>query len=148
MTQAMTKHERAQRQRTMILLRNWMETHGVSRQEVADVMGITLGHFSTLINANRTASQAQVNIATALVQGSPIEATVERPKSTTRVAQKQLRAKNSTAKKVEPNKLRPMNKFETEFVVTVAKAWIENNLTADQDDLVKVVRALSIGIRS
>lgn len=150
MARALTTQERAERQRAMMSLRSWMEANGVSRQHVADQMGITKGHLSTLINANRTASQEQADMALALVNGGPIPKPkpAPRPKKKKPKAEKQAEQKPKPKRAPKPNNLRPMNKFETDFVVTVAKAWIEANPGASQDDLVETVRALSIGIRS
>ena len=125
-----------------------MEQHGISRHEVAAEMGITRGHLSTLLNCNRTPSQAQANLAIELVGGTPAA-----PPPAKKAKPKKKRA-NVRPKQEEPhfpykgNNLRPMNKFETEFVVTVASAWIEAHPGASKDELVDVVRALSIGIRS
>lgn len=154
MGRALTTADRAQRQRVMINLRSWMEVHGVSRQEIADQLGITRGHLSTLINANRTASAEQVEMAERIMEG---KAALPRP-SKKKAKKKPKPKKKPKAKKPpapskpkatpKPNKLRPMNKFETDFVVTVAKAWIDANKDATQDDLIEIVRALSVGIRS
>lgn len=132
----------------MMSLRSWMEKNGVSRQHVADEMGITVGHLRTLINANRTASQNQVNIALALINGTPVQQTPQGPKPAPKSRKKTTAQKPKPKRTAKPNNLRPMNKFETNFVVTVAKAWIEAHPGADKDELVDVVRALSIGIRS
>lgn len=152
MARALTTQERAQRQRAMIALRSWMEKTGISRQEIADQMGITKGHLSTLINANRTASQDQVDLALTLVNGAPPSKPASAPKAKKPKAKKS-RAKSKKAeprptKVAKPNNLRPMNKFETDFVITVAKAWIAAHPGGDKDELVEIVRSLSIGIRS
>ena len=148
MPRPISTQERARRQRAMIQLRNWMEKHDVSRKEMAAQMGITKGHLSTLINANRTASLRQVEVALSVVDGSvprpipPVSKRAQKPKA------KPDSAKPVSEKVRRPNDLRPMNKFETEFVVTVAKAWLDANAGGDRDDFIEIVRALSIGIRS
>lgn len=153
MARALTTQERAQRQRVMITLRNWMEKNGVSRQEIADQLGITRGHLSTLINANRTASAKQVDLAEQIMGGTTTRrAPAKKAKPKKKVKPKQTKKAAAPKPKPKPtpkpNKLRPMNKFETEFVVKVAKEWIHANPDAQMDDLVEVVQALSVGIRT
>ena len=139
----------------MIHLRSWMERNGISRQEIADQFGITRGHLSTLINANRTASQDQVNKALALVEaaddlralwGRDVDADLVAPKRLRKEPKK--KAEGEPKKVRRPNNLRPMTTFETQFVTDVARAWINANTGASPDEFVKIVRALSIGIRS
>lgn len=153
MTRPLTKPERARRQRAMIHLRSWMENNGIPRQEIADQFGITRGHLSTLVNANRTATQEQVNLALALVESGSIpprgvsmrehKRATKRPKKTPKETPDPRPEKSR-----QPNKLRPMTPFETQFVTDVAKAWIDANPGVSKEELVEVVRALSIGIRS
>ena len=134
-------------------LRRWMELNDVSRQDVANALGITKGHLSTLVNANRQATEVQCQRAQTIMNGGlvpePGEAKVAkpRPKSNQRGFGKD-NGQQSAAGKKKFDKLRPMTEFETKFVTDVAKAWIDANKNADKNDLVEIVRALSIGIRS
>lgn len=149
----LTTQERARRQKIMMSLRAWMEQQGVSRQEVADALGITRGHLSTLINANRTATNDQCLKALALVDGGFIpgagEIKVAKAKKRTRPPAKKKQQPRSEPKKTpKPNKLRPLTKFEAAFVQSVAKSWIQENKGASADELVDVVRALANGIRT
>jgi hypothetical protein len=125
-----------------------MENHGVSRKDAADYLGITAGHLSTLINVNRTATQAQVDKSREMmglgvsIYPPPPPIPHEGPPQIDEPAPKKPRRRR------RPNNLRPLNEFETRFVESVAKTWIDSNKNATQDDLVDVVRALSIGIRT
>lgn len=131
----------------MINLRSWMETHGIPRQEVADQLGITKGHLSTLINANRTPSERQVEVANQIMNlGGPI--LPRKPKAKKPKPKAKKKPVSKAKKKPKANKLRPLNKFEASFISDVAKSWIAANKNASQDEFVAIVRALSIGIRS
>jgi hypothetical protein len=141
MGRALTRPERASRVRTMMELRRWMERGGVSRPDVARELRITVGHLSTLINANRMATEEHCQRAVVLMGRRSaaglvprIRAAVERPLSPRRPPR--------------VSKLRPLTETEVKFVQEVAEAWIKSNPNATQDDFVGVVRALSIGIRS
>ena len=144
----MLKVERARRQRAMIEFRNWMEANGVSRREAAAQLDITTGHLSTLINANRTASEAQVDKAREIMGLEGFETLRVLPGAREDLRRKEPKAKKPKPKPSKSSKLRPMTKFEAEFVGDVAKTWIKNNKSASQDELVAIIRALSIGIRS
>lgn len=158
MGRALTTAERAQRQRVMMKLRSWMEQNKVPRQEIADQLGITRGHLSTLINANRTPTDAQVEIALEIMDLSgPIlpwkkakKPKAKKPKS------KKPKSKKPKVEAEEPHAnrrrrtgdLRPLTEFEAKFIAEIARSWISSNKDASQEDFVEVVRALSIGIRS
>lgn len=141
---------RASREKVFLRLRDWAEKHGVSRRELAETFGITCGHLSTLLNVNRTPSHPQVLLAQKLMgEDAPIDLLV--PTSSSRHSSwpepkpKRKREKRAATPKVE---LRPLTEFEIKFVTEVAMAWIKTNKDSTQDDLVNVIRALSIGIRS
>lgn len=141
MGKALTTKERARRQIAMVEFRSWMEDHGVSRQDAADFIGITVGHLSTLINANRISTEAQVNKARRMM-GLPIQKPVKT------VDDALSDTPRTTRKKRKGNDLRPLTKVEADFIKEVAAVWAKNNKKATQDQFVEVVRALSIGIRS
>jgi len=130
-----------------------MEREKVSRQEVADALGITRGHLSTLINVNRYATERQCEEAMILMDAkfavSKHDPRYEGLGVETLRKRKEMRPepKKKKAKK-KSNRLRAMTKFETQFVTDVAKAWIKDNKSASKERLVEVVRALSIGIRT
>lgn len=129
----------------MMALRRWMEANDIPRQRVADELGITKGHLSTLINANRTASEEQCQKALVIMDAkfAPHPKDPKRPKGV-----KPIKPKKKTGpKKTKASKLRPLTKFESKFITDVAKAWIAANKDASQEDFVEIVRALSIGIR-
>lgn len=154
MSKSISTQERADRQRIMMGLRSWMERESVPRQEVADSLGITRGHFSTLINANRSATWVQCEKAMVLMDTKfAVSKHVPRYEglgvSPIR-KRKEMRPEPKKKKKAKkkPIRLRPMTKFEAQFVTDVAKAWIKDNRSASRDRLVEVVRALSIGIRT
>lgn len=141
--------ERASRQKVMMALRVWMETNDVSRSTVAQSMNITTGHLSTLINANRSASDKQVEIAQLLMSGPLGESSIPLPSEMVL----------SPAVKKEPRPravpearsyeyLRPLTKVEGDFITNVAKTWLDAHKGAPQDEFVAVVRALGIAIRS
>jgi predicted XRE-type DNA-binding protein len=154
----MNTQQRAARQRTMMALRQWMELNDVSRGVVAAEMGITKGHLSTLLNANRTPSEAQVQKAKEImgdVGPAPAGVPIMEHKKVSMNMLARSKPKGATKKPKlvpkktpKPHNLRPMTKFEADFVATVAKAWIHANKGASQDEFVEIVRALSIGIRS
>ena len=140
----------------MMALRSWMDREGVARRDVALGMGITEGHLRTLLNANRTARETQCQVAAAIMGGGLVEGAGEirvakkKPKSRDRPrkGKKKPAAEPEVTRAQKPNNLRPMTQFETKFVTDVATVWIEANLGASKEELVEVVRALSIGIRS
>ena len=156
MSKALSTAERASRQRIMMSLRSWMEREEVTRRDVALGMGITEGHLRTLLNANRTASETQCQLALVIMDAkfAPHPKDPRRPKGVKPLKKRKKDPAPKTAaepkvtRKAKPNKLRPMTQFETKFVTDVATAWIEANLGASKEELVEVVRALSIGIRS
>jgi len=112
----------------------------------ASYLGITVGHLSTLINANRIATEAQVTRAMDMMGAdAPIRPTSKPEKSKS--------PKKPDPPKVTPTpkgskNLRPLTKFETKFITDIATTWIKENKNASEEELVQVVRALSIGIRS
>lgn len=142
----MTTAERARRQRVMMTLRSWMEERDIPRSEVAEHFGITVGHLSTLINANRTASAAQVDEALRYMgQDVPIStgtAAKMRHKKRPRRSKKEL-LPSWPSTRIR----RPLTTDELRFVQEVAESWIKGNKNASQDEFVNVVRALSLGIR-
>ncbi|MGD9726294.1 MAG: hypothetical protein AB7L09_01460 [Nitrospira sp.] len=145
----MDKQERARRQRAMMTLRDWMETNEISRQSVADTMGITRGHLSTLINANRTPSKRQVDIALNMVDGTPIPSPQPDATKSRRKGKKTTPVREATPCRTPVDSgLRPLTEFEVNFVTTVAEAWAKSNPNASADQFIHVVRALSIGIRT
>jgi len=150
----MSKQERARRQRVMMKLRSWMEGRGISRREVAAHFGITTGHLSTLINANRTPSEAQVDEAIAFMELGVLAAHASLPKPPKPTARKRIKGSKTlgpSRPRITPKdtrKLRPLTIDEIKFVKEVAESWIKDNGDADQDEFVAVVRALSLGIRS
>jgi len=161
MSQAITKKERARRQRAMIEFRNWFEANGIHRRDVAAQLGITVGHLSTLINANRTPTAAQAEMVLILMDGTfsisqsldydeigvePI-LPANKAKSKAKTMKRAEGSKKASTRKSKPP-LRSMTKFETKFVTDIAEAWILANKGASSDDLVEIVRLLSIGIRS
>jgi len=152
MGKALTIKDRAQRQRTMMALRRWMERNGLTRQEVAGELDITVGHLSTLINANRTCTEEQSQRALVMMDSAykPHPKDPAFPKGAKPLRKKEPAAKVKPAGKESPksNKLRPMNAFETQFVVEVAKAWMGANRNASTEEMVEIVRALSVGIRT
>jgi transcriptional regulator with XRE-family HTH domain len=142
----------------MVELRNWFEANGISRKEVAAQLDITVGHLSTLINVNRTPTAVQVDKAMVLMGGVfavsqfdphygelDVEPILSKKKIKKKVKKK---ATKKVAKKRSKSPLRAMTKFETKFVTDVAEAWILANKGASRDELVEIVRLLSIGIRS
>lgn len=138
----LTTGQRAERQKVMMALRRWMETNEVSRIEVASRLNITVGHLSTLINANRTPSQEQVDIANELMGCPPLRHQPPDRRPVTDVRPTAAKTKTTSTN------LRPLTKAEGDFVALIAQAWIKETDNATQDDLVEIVRALSIAIRS
>ena len=137
----------------MMRLRSWLELEGIPRSKVAAAIGITVGHLSTLINANRSATEDQCQKAMVVMDAkfavSKHDPRYEKLGVKPLLKRKEMRPEPRAKPKVKkPDKLRPLNKFECTFVNDVAKAWIKNNRKATQADFVEVVRALSIGIRS
>jgi len=145
----LTTKERAARQRIMMALRKWMEMNDISRQAVADELGITRGHLSTLINANRSATEEHCEKVMILMDAkfavSKKDPLYKELGVKPLVKRKEMRPE---PKKKKTKKLRPLSKFECEFVADVAKAWVKANKNSSQSEFVEVVRALSIGIRS
>lgn len=138
--------DRANRQKSMMALRNWMTENDVPRKDVAELLGITVGHLSTLINANRTPSQEQVDTADTLVMMGSIEAcrfnesTRQRPTvEKAPVVEKQPVADGPAR--------RPLTKDEADLVAAVVQAWIDGRKDATPEALVEVVRAVSAAIR-
>lgn len=159
MGRALTTKERAQRQRVMMNLRKWMEENDIHRQDIANAMGVTRGHLSTLINANRIATDDQCRRARELMgdvgpapAGVPImehkKVSMDLLARSRPKGQKKGKKKPKPKREPKPSKLRPLNKFESQFITEVAKVWIDTNPKATQDEFVEVIRALSIGIRS
>jgi len=138
----------------MMALSSWLEKNNIPRQEVADALGITRGHLSTLINANRYATEEHCQKALVLMDAKfaiskhdpRYEDLGVKPLRKRKEMKPEPKKKKKAKKKAQ--KLRPLNKFECAFVSDVAKAWIKDNKKATQADFVEVVRALSIGIRS
>lgn len=122
-------------------LRAWMTENDVTRPEVASALGITTGHLSTLINANRTPSQRQVDIANEMMGERPA------PRPVTPPVTLPVSKRPTKKKPVQAKPLRPLTKEEGEFVALIAKAWIKDNAGASRAEFVDIVRALSISIR-
>jgi hypothetical protein len=150
----LTTEARAARQKTMMSLRSWMTRNDVSRRDVAGMMGITTGHLSTLINANRTPSEEQVDAAKRLMGGEPVSSTsavAKRPRSSatpaTKVAHESVSSITTPKISARPN-IRPLTESEGNFVATIAKVWLKDHKGASKDEFVEMVRVLSIAIRS
>lgn len=153
----MTTEERASRVKVMMALRSWMDSSGTSRRDVAEVMGITVGHLSTLINANRIPSEEQVAAAKLLMDGAeksaPLISDVSAKKSAPngRSRRKPANPKIEPTITSEPSKktgLRPLTEAEGGFVASVAKAWLNDHKNATKEEYLEIVRALSVAIRS
>jgi len=130
-------------------LRSWMEANEITRQSVADHLGITKGHYSTLINANRGSTEAHCHAALLLMDRDP-EDFAPAPLSDSEHAHEQAAKKKSKRKAKKAKKaaqLRPLTEFESKFVTDVATSWINANRGASPEETVKVVKALSTGIR-
>lgn len=137
----MTTQERADRQKVMMALRSWMAENDMTRRDVAYTMGITTGHLSTLINANRTPSQEQVDIAQRLM-GEAVSSPTRSKKAERPTTKK---APLATTPTPAP---RPLTKSEGDLVAGLAKAWLKEHEGASRDEFVEVVRVLSIAVRS
>ena len=134
-------------------LRGWMEKNDIPRQEVADFLGITRGHLSTLINANRHCTTDQVAKALELMAcynlANEWSSAPSPPKPKPAKPQPQKRVKKAPKRKeLTDNNLRPLTKVETSFVKDVAQAWLDANQNSSHGEFTEIVRALSIGIRS
>jgi predicted XRE-type DNA-binding protein len=145
MVRALIIKERAKRQRVMMKLRAWIDKNSISRQEVADHIGITKGHLSTLINANRTASKPQVEKALKLIDNGfelisepkPVKSRKKRPKS------KKV-TKRKPPKKKDP---RALTKVESDFVKSISQVWVDGHPDASEEEFDRIVNALTIGVR-
>jgi hypothetical protein len=138
MGRPLTIKERAKRQRVMMKLRSWMEKNDIPRQDVADNFGITKGHLSTLINANRPATEYQVEKALELIDGgSIVKFRKKRPKS------KKVTKRKPPVKK----NLRPLTKVELDFVRSTSQVWINGHPGATEEEFNKIVNALTTGVR-
>ena len=152
----LTTKERAGRQRIMMRLRRWLEKREIPRRDVAAELGITVGHLSTLINANRSASEDQCQKALVLMDAKfavskhdpRYEELGVKPLLKRKEKRPEPRPKRKAKKKPKTSKLRSLTKAEAKFISEVAQAWIKDNKGASQNELVDVVRALSIGIRT
>jgi len=146
MSSPLSTQDHAARQKVMMRLRAWMDQHGVTRQQVAGILGITKGHLSTLLNANRTATERQCLEAESLMGG----ASTLKPSEPKVAKKKPKRPKPEPEPKRTPkaNNLRPLTKLEADFVTTVARSWVKANPDSSPDQFVNIVRALSNGIRT
>ena len=151
MAKALTRPERAGRHRIMAQLRSWIAQNELEREPIAAEFGVTPGHFRTLLNTNRTATEDQCQRAMVMMDAkfAPHPMSSNFP-----VGAKPLLPKKKKKKKPKPrkarrlNNLRPFTKVEGTFVKEVAEAWLNTHKGASQDEYIEVVRALGIGIRS
>jgi len=143
MAKVLTTTERAVRHRIMAQLRSWIAEHELERSSIAAQFGITPGHLRTLLNSNRTASQAQCQQASIMMEISPTWKVTRLPD-----LQPAKKAKPKRKATRKPNKLRPLTKAEGKFVKEVAESWLSANKNASSDEYIEIVRALGIGIRS
>ncbi len=134
----------------MAQFRSWIAQNHLDRQAIAVEFGITAGHFRTLLNTNRTATEDQCQKAMILMDAkfavSKHDPRYEKLGVKPLIKRKEMRPKPRAKRK--PNNLRPLTKFEMKFVKELAESWLSNNKSAGPDAYVEMVRAISIGIRS
>lgn len=141
--------ERIYRQKVMTTFKHWMNENSVSRAFIAERLGITVGHLSTLLNANRNATANQASTAESFMKNGASRFLPSSAIKMPRVKSPRKHRAVGDSPNSTHRKLRPLTPQETSFVVDVVeKLILDQKKKMSVDALVDVIKALSVGIRS